>query len=90
MIERIVKHQGNWKINLNDVDPWPSNPHGDRIDAPEKLDLLTGLVYSKQSKNRIRVLSKKSMRYIFYQIKAFEDKRLYNKLNSQMSHVTYF
>lgn len=81
--ERVVKHQGIWIINLNDQDPWPSLPHGDRKDEPEKLNLLTGDVYSKTSRNHIYSLSDKSMRYIFHRISKFADSRILETLSCQ-------
>jgi hypothetical protein len=85
--ERVVKHQGIWIINLNDQDSWPSHPHGDRKDEPEKLNLLTGDVFSKASRNHIYTLSNKSMRYIFHRISKFADSRILEALTCQ--HISY-
>ena len=49
LTEVTVKHKGErWRIHKNDVDPFPSNPHGDSPDVGLKLDLTSGDLYRKR------------------------------------------
>ena len=85
--EEIVKHQGIWKINLNDVDKWPSDPHGDRVDLAEKLSLLNGMVYDKSNRSYKYSLSKKAMRFIYAKLQKSKHEQIKLKLVSQKSLI---
>ena len=89
LLEKQVKHRGIWSIHLSDADPWPSDPHGDRVDAKEKLNLLTGEVYDPTNRKHIYSLSKKSMNYIYRQIMLHEYKPVIEKLQFQADKITY-
>ena len=70
LLEKQVKHNGIWRIHKSDPDNiFPSDPHGDRVDGAEKLDLYNGNVYNKTTKQQIYTLPKKAMKYIYNQIK---------------------
>jgi len=87
--EEVVKHQGIWKINLSDVDKWPSDPHGDRVDQPEKLNLLNGEVFSKIDRHYIYRLSNKAMRFIYSMIQKSKYDNIKDKLAQQVSLISY-
>lgn len=89
IIKAIVKHRGIWKINLNDADKWPSDPHGDRVDCAEKLDLLNGNIYSKITKLQIGRFSNKTMRFMFLEVKKHCNEKIFEKLISQKDCITY-
>lgn len=89
LLEKQVKHRGIWSIHLSDADPWPSDPHGDRVDGKEKLNLLSGEVYDVTTRKCIYSLSKKSMKYIHRQIMLHEYKPVIDKLKDQADKITY-
>lgn len=90
LLEKVVKHNGIWKINKYDPDTiFPSDPHADRVDASEKLDLYTGDVYSKIDKQHLYTLPKKAMKYIYNQIMACKEDEIKNKLIADASAITY-
>jgi len=61
LLEKTVKHNGIWRIYKNAPDDiFPSDPHADRQDAPEKLNLYNGKVYDKSTKEFKYTLPKKS------------------------------
>jgi hypothetical protein len=44
--EQRVRHHGQiWQINLNDADPFPSNPHAHNLESGYKMDLSTGRLF---------------------------------------------
>jgi hypothetical protein len=87
--EQIVSHQGRWKISLNDPDPWPSDPHGDRQDAPEKLNIYNGEVFSKKDHSYQYSLSKKAMNFIYKRIMASKYTKIKDVLTTNASLFTY-
>ncbi|MCB0397288.1 MAG: hypothetical protein KDD36_11570 [Flavobacteriales bacterium] len=90
LLERIVKHNGIWKINKYDSDTvFPSDPHADRVDAPEKLNLYTGDVYSKINKQHLYTLPKKAMKFIYNEIMACKEEEIKNKLIDNAAMITY-
>ncbi len=90
LLEKVVKHNGIWKINKYDPDIiFPSDPHADRVDAPEKLDLYTGDVYSKTNKQHLYTLPKKAMKFIYNQIMACKEDEIKNKLITNVKMITY-
>jgi hypothetical protein len=47
--EQRVRHHGQvWQINLNDADPFPSNPHAHNLESGYKMDLSTGRLFLKR------------------------------------------
>ena len=65
--EYTVSCNGKWRVHMNDADDWPSNFHAHNVgDGNEKLDLYTGEVYDVKTKDVVRHLKKKVMRYIFH------------------------
>ena len=75
------KHHGKWRIHKNDPDKhFPSDFHADRVDAPEKLDLYTGDIYSRTTKEKTGRLKDKKMREVFTDLQnrgeAFLDEKL--------------
>jgi hypothetical protein len=66
LLEKTVKSNGIWRIHKSDPDNvFPSDPHADRVDGAEKLDLYTGDVYSSITKKHLRTMPKKAMKLIY-------------------------
>jgi hypothetical protein len=89
LLEKTVRHNGIWRIHNNDVDPFPSDPHADRVDQPEKLDLYTGDVYSKKTKELLRTMPKKAMKYIYQQIMDADMEMVCKKLEANKDSIEY-
>lgn len=90
LLERVVKKNGIWKIHKNDPDDiFPSDPHADRVDEPEKLNLYTGDVYSKINKQHLYTLPKKVMKYIYNELMRSKEDTIKNKLINRQSEITY-
>lgn len=90
LLEKVVKHNGIWKIHKSDADDiFPSDPHADRTDEPEKLDLYNGNVYSKTNKQFLRILPKKAMIYIYNELIKCKEETIKNKLISRKAEITY-
>jgi hypothetical protein len=54
-----VKIYGNViRVHANDVDPWPSNPHG-HIQGTRNVVDKTGNIFDKVNRNKVGQLSKK-------------------------------
>jgi hypothetical protein len=59
--EATIKANGKWRVRKADPDClFPSDFHAHRLDAPEKLDIYTGEVYSARDNRYLRKLRKKS------------------------------
>lgn len=87
--EQTVNHQGRWRIHKSDPDNiFPSDPHADRQDEPEKLNLYTGEVYDK-NKKLVRTLSKKSMLFIYHKILKNGEPNIIQKLTTNIAQITY-
>jgi hypothetical protein len=57
-----VKFGGHiWFVHPNDVDPWPSKPHGHDYYERQKLDLASGKIYSLPGRNVIEKLRAKDL-----------------------------
>lgn len=90
MLEKQVKHNGIWRIHKADPDDiFPSDPHGDRVDEPEKLDLYTGAVYSRTNKKLLYTLPKKAMKFIYNEIMGCKEEDIKNKLRANRNMITY-
>jgi hypothetical protein len=90
LLEKIVKHNGIWVINKSDSDDvFPSDPHGDRKDKPEKLNLYTGEVYSAVDKRYLYTVPKKAMRYIYAQLMKCKEEDIKVKIQSSRDDITY-
>lgn len=90
LLEKQVKHNGIWRIHKSDPDNiFPSDPHGDRVDGAEKLDLYNGNVYNKTNKQHIYTLPKKAMKYIYNQIMKCKEDEIKNKLIANANLITY-
>lgn len=77
VLEVTVKHNGIWRVHKSDPDTvFPSDFHADRVDAPEKLDLYTGDVYSAVNGNRLRAEPKKAMRFIYRELQKSKENRI--------------
>jgi len=77
LVEGTVKHNGIWRIHKSDPDTvFPSDFHADRVDAPEKLDLYTGEVYSAINGKRLRAEPKKAMRFIYRELQKSKEDRI--------------
>lgn len=51
--EVTVRKEGRvWRINKNDPDPFPSDPHAINIESGLKMDLSTGDLYYKRQYQR--------------------------------------
>lgn len=89
MVKQTVSHQGRWRIHKNDPDIlFPSDPHADRVDEPEKLNLYTGDVYDKKQ-HFLYSISKKSMQFIYYKIMKDGEENIKQKLTTNKLQITY-
>ena len=89
LYEQTVSNQGRWRIHKSDPDNlFPSDPHADRIDKPEKLDLYTGKVYNKNMQYQY-TLSDKAMQFIYYKIIKKGEENIIQKLIINKSQITY-
>ncbi|WP_181308987.1 hypothetical protein [Rufibacter sp. XAAS-G3-1] len=90
LLEKQIKQNGIWKIHKNDPDDiFPSDPHADRRDEPEKLNLYTGDVYSKVTKKFLYTLPKKVMKYIYNQLMLCKEDTIKNKLKARKEEIVY-
>jgi len=90
LLEKTVRHNGIWRFHKCDPDDiFPSDPHGDRVDEPEKLNIYNGFVYSMPNKTHIRTLPKKAMIYICKQLLTSKEDELKNKIKENKSLITY-
>ena len=90
LLEKTVKKNGIWRIHKSDPDDiFPSDPHGDRQDEPEKLDLYNGRVYDKRTRVYKYTLPKKVMKYIYQEIMNCKEDLIRNKLKCNKSSITY-
>lgn len=90
LLEKTVKHNGIWRIHKNDADDiFPSDPHADRQDAPEKLNLYNGQVFDKSTKKHIYTLPDKAMKFIYNQIMNCKEDLIKNKLIMNKALITY-
>ena len=90
LLEKTVKHNGIWRIHKNDPDDiFPSDPHADRQDAPEKLNLYNGEVYNKTTKKYIYTLPNKAIKYIYNQIMSCKEDIIKNKITANKALITY-
>lgn len=70
--EALIRCAGRkWAIHLNDKDNWPSNFHAHDYEKREKLDLLTGEIFSTQNKKYKRNLSEKSHRLLLAELMKY-------------------
>jgi hypothetical protein len=89
MDEQTVSHQGKWRIHKNAPDNlFPSDPHADRVDKPEKLDLYTGKVFDKKQHFLYSIL-KKSVQFIYYKIMKDGEDNIKQKLRINKLQITY-
>lgn len=90
LLEKTVKHNGIWRIHKSDPDNiFPSDPHGDRVDAREKLNLYNGFVYSLPDKIHVRTLPNKAMKYIYNQLMKCKEVEITGKLTANKNLITY-
>lgn len=90
ILEKTVRHNGIWRIHKSDPDKlFPSDPHGDRVDVPEKLDLYTGQVYSMPSKTLVRTLPAKAMRLIYNELMDCKEVEITSILAANKALITY-
>lgn len=67
--EVTIKRDGCvWRINKNDADPFPSNPHAHNLESGLKLDLSSGGLYFQRKFTGNKV-SKKDLEFIRTQAK---------------------
>lgn len=90
LLEKTVKHNGIWRIHKSDPDDiFPSDPHGDRVDAPEKLNIYNGDVFSLPDRKHLRTLPKKAMKYIYNQLMKCKEVEITDKLTVNRGLITY-
>jgi len=88
--EQSVKKDGIWRIHKSDPDNiFPSDPHADRVDAKEKLDLYTGEVFDKVTHDFLYKMSKKSMQFIYHTIIRGGEANIIAKLNQNKHLIQY-
>jgi len=89
LLEVTVKRNGIWRVHKNDPDiVFPSDFHADRVDAPEKLDLYTGEVYSSVNNDYLRAEPKKAMRFIYQELLKSKETRIQEHLK-EVNKFTY-
>jgi hypothetical protein len=59
--ERIRTNGEVWKINKNDKDPFPSNPHAHNLQTGHKVHLGDGSLYNFKNKPLGKAISKKDL-----------------------------
>lgn len=90
LLERQVKQNGIWRIHKSDADDiFPSDPHGDRVDGPEKLNLYTGEVFSKSTKHFLYTMPSKAMKFIYNELLRCKEQNIIDKLNANKGQITY-
>lgn len=90
LLERTVKHKGIWRVHQNDPDDiFLSDPHADRVDESEKLDLYTGNVYDKKTKALLYKLPAKAMKFIYNKLIVSPEDSITKKLNSNKNLIEY-
>ena len=87
--QRIKCGSGIWEVHLTDKDSFPSNPHADRVDKPEKLNLYNGEVFSKINLKRVGKVHKKDMRIIHAEIMNRGEEKVIGKLKGNKHFITY-
>lgn len=89
-IGQEIKCKGKWRVHNNDADPWPSDPHADRVDNRiEKLNLFNGEVLSKVTRQRLYNLTKKDMKFIYGQIMKGNLEGVKNKMKEKIEFIEY-
>ena len=90
LLEKTVKRNGIWRFHKSDPDDmFPSDPHGDRVDGAEKLNIYNGYVYSLPNRSHLRNLPKKAMIYICKEIFNSKEDELKNKIIANKSQLIY-
>lgn len=90
LLERQVRQNGIWRIHKSDADDiFPSDPHGDRVDASEKLNIYTGDVFSKSTKKHLYTLPTKAMKFIYYELMRCKEQNIIDKLTTNKDQITY-
>ena len=85
-----VKSNGAiWRINKNDLDSFPSDPHADRADKAEKLNLYNGEVFNSKNRKYLRTLSNKEMNRIYASIILDGEQSVIDKLEKNKKLITY-
>lgn len=90
LLEKQVKQNGIWRIHKNDPDDiFPSDPHADRVDELEKLDLFNGKVYSRTNKQYLYTLPDKAMKFIYNELMKSKEQVIKDKLDAKRNQITY-
>jgi hypothetical protein len=77
LLGTATKHRGIWRIQKSEPDNrFPSDFHAERVDAPEKLDLYTGEVYSAITGSQLRSEPKKAMRFLYRRLQNSKEARI--------------
>jgi hypothetical protein len=51
-----------WRIHKSDPDKiWPSNPHGDGVDAKVKVSIVDGRIFDRNTKKQVGRLKEKEL-----------------------------
>jgi hypothetical protein len=88
--EKQVKHNGIWRFHKKDPDDiFPSDPHGDRVDEPEKMNIYNGNIYSSTDKHFLYTMPKKAMKFIYNILINCKEEELKNKLEKNKSLIIY-
>lgn len=88
--EHTLRHQGRWRVHQKDDDDWPSNFHAHNVEDPrEKLDLYTGIIYNTSTKEPIRKLSEKSMRFMYNELAHCKNEQLAAKCTGDKKTFQY-
>lgn len=82
---------GHWRVHKADADDvWPSDFHAHNVnDDREKLDVYTGVVYNKTTKEELYKIKPKVMRYIYRDMKSSKEKAISDKCDGDKKKFTY-
>jgi hypothetical protein len=75
-----IRYQGRWQIHQNDVDTFPSDFHAHRKDKAETLDLYTGDVFNPRTRQHVRKVKEKDMRYVYEDLQQRDNAVINQKL----------
>jgi hypothetical protein len=72
-----ARRNGVWRVRKDASDSlFPSDFCAERVDAPEKLDLYTGEVYSAINGSHLRAEPKKAMRFLYRRLQNSKEARI--------------
>ncbi|MCA3414918.1 MAG: hypothetical protein INF84_09975 [Roseomonas sp.] len=74
LTERQVRRKNFiWSFHKNDADNWPSSLHGHEYEKGLTLDVITGEVYDKSTRQLCKRLKSKDLKKIQYELRSSKD-----------------